>query len=143
RIENLALDPAANPEACVFRAGVRYPQFQQGTPPFDTAGLFAPDMARQRDDVAPVTIVVPRGIMPADGWPLALYFHGSGGFSRDVIDKGPTLVAGGQPQAGFGPGYVLAMHGIASAGSAMPVNPERLPGAGETAYLNFQNLPAM
>ena len=142
-IENLALDATDNPEACVFTGGVRFPQFQQGVPPFDTGGLFAPDLAKQRDDVAPVAIVVPKGIMPDSGWPLDLYFHGSGGFSRDVIDKGPTLVAGGQPEPGFGPGYVLAMHGIASAGSALPVNPERLPGAGETAYLNFQNLPAM
>ena len=33
--------------------------------------------------------------------------------------------------------------GIASAGSALPVNPERLPGAGETEYLNLNNLAAM
>jgi hypothetical protein len=81
--------------------------------------------------------------MPAAGWPLAIYFHGSGGVSADVIDKGPTLTAGGLPQQGRGPGWVLAGHGIASASSALPVNPERLPGAGETAYLNLQNLPAM
>jgi hypothetical protein len=32
--------------------------------------------------------------------------------------------------------------GIAVAASAMPVNPERLPGAGDLAYLNFGNLKA-
>ena len=44
---------------------------------------------------------------------------------------------------GQGPAYVLAPHGFAMAGSAMPVNPERLPGASDTAYLNLNNLSAM
>jgi hypothetical protein len=35
---------------------------------------------------------------------------------------------------------VLARHGIAGAGSAHPVNPERIPGASSLAYLNFSNL---
>jgi hypothetical protein len=142
-LANLTLDPTPNPLACVMHATVTYPQFQTGVPPFDTGGLFAPGMPKLRDEQAPVTLVVPLGTMPAAGWPMAIYFHGSGGFSRDVIDMGPTLTVGGDPTPGRGPGYILAMHGIASAGSALPVNPERLPGAGETAYLNFQNLPAM
>ena len=37
---------------------------------------------------------------------------------------------------------MLAPHGFAMIGSALPVNPERLPGASETAYLNFDNLAA-
>src|SRR4029078_3804732 len=43
---------------------------------------------------------------------------------------------------GEGPAYVLSPFGFAMAGSALPVNPERLPGAKETAYLNFNNLAA-
>lgn len=146
-LENLALADESNDRLCLFRATVRFPQFQQGAPPFDTQGLFAPDASglpvQQREEAAPVVLSIPRTPMPARGYPLAIYFHGSGGSSSDLIDKGPTLVAGGQPQKGLGPGWVLAGHGIASAASALPVNPERLRGAGETAYLNFRNLPAM
>src|SRR5262249_26173865 len=46
---------------------------------------------------------------------------------------------------GEGPAYVLAPFGLAMAGSALPVNPERLKdkNASETAYLNLNNLSAM
>jgi len=37
---------------------------------------------------------------------------------------------------------VLAAHGFATAGAALPVNPERVPGAAEIEYLNFENLDA-
>ena len=43
---------------------------------------------------------------------------------------------------GQGPAYVMAPHGFAMAGSALPLNPERVPGASEFAYLNFNNLAA-
>ena len=146
-LDHLAVRETGNDRACVLTGTVTYPQFQKGRPPFDRDGLFVLDESgapqRQRDEIAPVMILVPRTPMPAVGYPLAIYFHGSGGSSADVLDRGPTLVAGGQPQPGTGPGWVLAGHGIASAASALPVNPERLPGASETAYLNFLNLPAM
>jgi hypothetical protein len=41
-----------------------------------------------------------------------------------------------------GPAYVVAPFGFAMAGAAMPVNPERVPGAPELAYINFNNLAA-
>ena len=146
-LSNLKLDATLNPLACVLTGSMTVPQFQKGTPPFDSDGLFVFGSdgvpVKQRDEIAPIAIVIPRQLMPDAGYPLALYFHGSGGVSRAVIDMGRTLTIGGQPQAGTGPGYIMAMHGIASAGSALPVNPERLPGASDTAYLNFLNLPAM
>ena len=37
---------------------------------------------------------------------------------------------------------MIAPFGVATAASALPVNPERLPGADDTAYLNFNNLSA-
>jgi hypothetical protein len=142
-IDGLAISDRSNDRACVLSGRITYPQFQQGTPPFDTLGLFDPSMQKERDETAPIVLTVPKSKMPARGYPLAIYFHGSGGASTDVIDYGPTLVAGGKPTPGQGPGWVLAGHGIAAAASALPVNPERLPGAVETAYLNFANLPAM
>jgi hypothetical protein len=157
-----------NSRYCQFAATVTFPQFQQGTPPFNTEGLFSfgtdglptpvtyptlPDYAR-----VPVTLTLPRREMPAAGYPLVVYFHGSGGVSTAVVDRGtwrPRSATHPCPQGtdtyngvagcntlGEGPAYVLAARGFATAGAAMPVNPERLPGAGETAYLNTSNLAA-
>jgi hypothetical protein len=44
---------------------------------------------------------------------------------------------------GEGPAWVLAPFGFAMAGTALPLNPERLPGASEIAYLNLDNLSCM
>ncbi|MCW5807694.1 MAG: glycine--tRNA ligase subunit beta [Deltaproteobacteria bacterium] len=90
----------------------------------------------------PLAILLPRGAMPANGWPLWQFFHGSGGASFDVVDDGPSLTADGPPAIGEGPGSVVARRGIAAAASALPLNPERLPGASNYAYLNLGNLAA-
>ncbi|MFT3769562.1 MAG: hypothetical protein QM820_29350 [Minicystis sp.] len=166
-IQDLKVDPddgAAHPRYCELVGKVTYPQFQKGKPPFDTEGLF--DFsdgglpAKQRDEDAPLTITIPKGEMPAEGFPLVLYFHGSGGLSSAVADRGtwapqpdPTQCPGGTQdewngvlgcnKKGEGPAHVLAPFGLAMAASALPVNPQRLPNAGETAYLNLNNLSAM
>lgn len=137
----------ADPEVvdvCILQASVEYPEFQTGTPPFDTGGRFelgsdgAP--VEQRKEIAPVKLVLPKTPMPANGYPLVLNIHGSGGFSiamvRPVNDQGV-------PGVPIGPAFPYAARGFAMAGSAMPLNPERLPGAKETAYLNANNLAAM
>jgi hypothetical protein len=80
--------------------------------------------------------------MPATGWPLYQFFHGSGGVSSGLVDLGPSPDSGDHPTPGFGPGYVVALHGIAAASGAGPLNPERLPNASDYAYLNINNLGA-
>jgi hypothetical protein len=166
-IDNLHVDPddgATHPRYCELIGKVTYPQFQTGTPPFDSEGTFDYSGGvlppKQRDEDAPITITIPKGEMPADGFPLVMYFHGSGGLSSAVVDRGtwkpvsdPSQCPGGTTDTwngvmgcntkGEGPAHVLAPFGFAMAASAMPVNPERLPGAGETAYLNLNNLSAM
>jgi hypothetical protein len=148
-LDGLALDSddgADHDRYCELLATVDYPQFQRGTPPFDSEGLFEigadglPIM--QRTETAPVVVTIPKGEMPADGYPLLLYFHGSGGYSSQVVDRGTVEVVGGAPRVGEGPAFVVAEHGIAAAGSALPVNPERVPGATDIEYLNFSNLAA-
>jgi fermentation-respiration switch protein FrsA (DUF1100 family) len=171
-IENLRVaedDTAANhPRYCQLQATVVIPQFQRGIPPFDTEGLFdldgdgvprvqtygsMPNYGR-----VPLVLTLPRRAMPTAGFPLAIYFHGSGGFSASVINRGTWRVRSATnpcPQGtdtfngmtgcftlGEGPGHIMAARGIAMAGAAMPMNPERLMGAGETAYLNLSNLKA-
>jgi hypothetical protein len=144
-LRDLAIDPddgAAHERYCELVGKVTYPQFQHGAPPFNDEGLF--DTAdgglpsKQRDEEAPFRITLPKGEMPAAGFPLVVYFHGSGGTSSNVVDRGPEA----NPK-GFGPAHVFAGVGVATAASALPVNPERLRDAGETAYLNLSNLAAM
>ncbi len=124
---------------CKLKAKVVYPQFQAGAPPFDTEGLFTigPDglPVKVRDEEAPVVLSIPKTLMPSSGYPFALNVHGSGGKAVAVVNGGGDLYARGT-------GVVFGTYGIAAAGSAMPVNPERLPGAGDIAYVNFNNIPA-
>lgn len=145
-IEDLALDPddgATHPEFCELHGKVVYPQFQRGTPPFDTEGLFelGPDGTpiKQRDEEAPISLMVPKMAMPAGGFPLVVYFHGSGGTTASVMD--PSLLD--EPEKGKGPAAPLTARGLAVVSSALPVNPQRLPGASETEYLNVNNMAAL
>lgn len=144
-IEDLAFDAEElTPELCVLRGTVTLPQFQAGEAPFDEEGLFSfdsdglPIVTRTED--APVAIVIPRTPMPTTGYPLVLNVHGSGGYSiamvRPVGDDGVP----GDP---IGPAIPYATKRLATAGFAMPLNPERFIGAEETAYLNVNNLVAM
>jgi hypothetical protein len=149
-IANLAIDPTdggAHDGFCELIGTLTVPQFQVGTPPFNDEGMFEYESdgtpIRQATMTVPVTITLPFGEMPARGWPLFLYFHGSGGASLDLADRGKTLTSGGDPTVGEGPGFVLAKHGIAAAASSLPLNPERLAGASDYEYVNINNLSAM
>ncbi|MSP25989.1 MAG: hypothetical protein EXR75_12680 [Myxococcales bacterium] len=139
-------DGASHPRFCELIGKMKVPQFQRGEPPFNTEGLFELDPAGalivQRVDEIPIVVTIPKVPMPPGGYPLVVYFHGSGGLSSQVVDRGRVSEPEGQPEKGKGPAHVLAEHGFAMAGSAHPVNPERLPGASALAYLNFDNLPA-
>jgi hypothetical protein len=143
----LAVDPvdgAGHAGYCELTGTVTFPQFQVGSPPFARDGHFVVDGAGvpvgQGTASVPLVITIPDGDMPAAGWPLFQFFHGSGGLSSGLVDLGPTPAIDAQPTVGLGPGYVLARHGIAAAASALPVNPERLPGASDYEYLNLDNL---
>jgi hypothetical protein len=139
----LAPEPTA-PELCILRGKIEYPQFQTGAPPFDTEGRFTIGSdglpIEQRREVAPVVIVLPNGQMPAGGYPLVVNIHGSGGWSIAMVRP---VGDDGLPGAPIGPAFPYTQRGLAVAGSAMPLNPERFPGASETEYLNVGNLAAM
>lgn len=146
-IDNLTLVGDASYDGfCRLSGTITMPQFQTGTPPFDTGGLFVLDgndvPQKQGEMVVPLTITLPKGAMPASGWPLYQFFHGSGGRSTGIVDLGRSPDSSDMPEPGKGPGYVVALHGIAAASAAMPVNPERLVNASDYAYLNINNLSA-
>ena len=133
---------------CRLSGQITMPQFQTGTQPFDATGtgvfvLDGNDVPQQQGEMTiPVTITLPKEAMPATGWPLYQWFHGSGGLSTAVVDNGPSPDSSDHPTPGKGPGYVVALHHIAAASSALPLNPERLPNATDYAYLNINNLQA-
>lgn len=146
-IQNLAVRTSGNQlRNCELVGTVTYPQYQKGTPPFDTDGqfVFGPDGApiKQRDEVAPISISLPQTAMPQGGYPLIVYVHGSGGLSVQALDRGKITAASPNGTLHEGPAFVMAPFGFAMAGSAMPVNPERLKGATDLAYINFNNLAA-
>lgn len=147
-IEGLAIAPgdgASHERYCELVGTVSMPQFQEGMPLFDTEGRFAYGgdglPIEQRRESVRVVITIPKTEMPAAGFPLMQYLHGSGGLSSQVVDRGP-YGPGGSPAVGEGPAHVVAALGIGAAGAALPVNPERVPGATSIAYINLGNLSA-
>ncbi len=148
-IADLHVDPtdgATHDGFCELVGTVTYPQFQTGTQPFDQGGVFVLDAdgtpVKQGEMTVPLTITLPLAAQPADGFPLYQFFHGSGGVSSGVVDLGYSPTPDDKPIAGEGPAWIVAKQGLAAASSALPVNPERLPGATDTAYLNINNLTA-
>jgi hypothetical protein len=145
-LESYALEPdpsGRHPGFCHVTATITLPQFQRGTPKFDTEGLFELDPTgapiAQRDETIPVSLAVPRRAMPAGGFPLILYLHGSGGVARQHVDGGDA-----EPEPGVKwPSEILAARGFAVAGSSLPISPERVPGAGAYDYINLENVIAM
>jgi hypothetical protein len=138
---------------CELVATVSYPQFQAGPPPFnkdsssdEQIGWFQYGADGlpivQRQEVAPIVITLPKTVMPVGGYPLAIYYHGSGGVADQGVNRGRVTEIGGDMTKGEGPAFVLAQHGLATGMSALPVNPERLPGATDIEYINLGNVGA-
>lgn len=148
-ITDLKVDPkdgATHPGYCELLGTVTFPQFQKGTPPFDTEGLFELDAngvpKKQRDEASPVTVTLPKGKMPKTGYPLTIYFHGSGGQGAESVDASRSTEKGKDGPLGEGPAMTLAPLGIASIASSLPFSTDRFPNAAEQEYLNFDNLSA-
>ena len=73
---------------------VTLPQFQAGTPPFknasDGGGIdfsLGPPTAVSTEDVV-FSLTIPNYAMPAEGWPLVLYGHGTNGNYRSFVVDG-------------------------------------------------------
>src|SRR5579859_4249017 len=79
-----------------LHAMVTLPIFQQGTEPYATpsdGGDFALDTTGtpqvQRTEAVCMALTVPKGAsMPATGWPLLVYAHGTGGSFRSHVGEG-------------------------------------------------------
>jgi hypothetical protein len=74
----------------IYTGTYQGPNFQSGDPPYLTAGgaiLFDPNGAPivQRTETLRVAMTIPDAPMPAQGWPVVLYAHGTGGGYRSFI----------------------------------------------------------
>lgn len=107
------------------------PQVQDGDRPghgrivWDTNG----EPKKTGSQQVKLAITIPKTPMPAGGFPLMIYFHGSGGEWRESLDRGPL------PQVkeyrdtmqpyGSGPAEYLARRGIAALGFDFPLHGNR------------------
>ena len=139
------------PDFYVLEGAIMFPQFQPGVPPFKggKGGVIEFDANSNpivvRSERAPVCVSIPKSKMPAGGWPLMLYIHGTEGISTQFIDRGPimhdakTEVA----PAGSGPAMIWAHRGIAAVGAALNQNGQRGYDPSMIPYYNFFNIEAM
>ncbi|MCL4477576.1 MAG: alpha/beta hydrolase [Deltaproteobacteria bacterium] len=103
----------------VFGGTYTSPNFQYGTPPYAvTGGDFSFDTNGtpiiQRWESLDFSLTVPPGPQPKNGWPIALYAHGTGGSHMSVIEE-----TGGV-------GLMLASRGIACIGIDQPLHGNRV-----------------
>jgi hypothetical protein len=119
------------------------PNFQDGTPPYlspEDGGAIKLDAAGDprpaRTETMRFALTVPRGEMPAAGWPLVIYAHGTGGDYRTFIGEGlaSTLAEVKDPD-----GKTLAR--LAMIGIDQNLHGTRAPAGSspELTFFNFQN----
>ncbi|HAA53869.1 MAG TPA: hypothetical protein DCE42_03900 [Myxococcales bacterium] len=89
---------APNDKFYEFHAKVTLPIFQKGDAPYETTGGgidYASDGTPQvvrKEDVC-VSLTIPKGTAPVDGWPIMLYSHGTGGNYRGHVVNQTALRA--------------------------------------------------
>jgi dienelactone hydrolase len=102
-----------------YQGRLEMPVFQQGTPPFDTAGggisydgNGTPVVARR--ELVCFSLTVPKGAAGAGGWPVVLYGHGTGGHFRWPVESGlaAELAAGNVDDGARAPMAVLGFDGV-------------------------------
>lgn len=132
---------------CLIEGEISMPQFQQGVPLFypdggQWTGLSDGTLVEMNRMWVPFSITLPRIEMPSNGWPLNIFIHGTAGLHTQIADRGRTKHPDGHPEENLGPGYVFALQGMAGAGAALPINPEREPDGLGWGFYNFFNIPA-
>ena len=125
----------------VYEATYEAPNFQTGNPPYmPSGGDIVTDSNGvpqvQRTETLRVAMTIPKGAMPANGWPIVLYSHGTGGDYRTFIDDGSGPEAASVTDAS---GNVIAQLAMISIDAEL--NGARVPAGTnvDLAFFNFQN----
>ena len=128
----------------LYHGTFQSPMFQEGTPPYINDGGRLRTGADGKPKVVRLeglrfALTVPRGAIPATGWPVILYAHGTGGDFEDFVGDGS---AGGaalvrdsndRPVAAFAMISIdQVLHGPRDPSESDP----------EVTFFNFQNLEA-
>ena len=119
-----ACPTTADPAFTEIHGKFSVPIYQSGTAPYETpetgGGIAetagAPAVVRTEQVCFALTI--PKAAMPADGWPLVVYHHGTGGSMRSFVSEGiaARLAGGTAPAAAFS--FDAVEHGARKGASA-------------------------
>lgn len=117
----------------VLRATLPMPVIQTGERPYRAIGEGLiqrgpdgnPEIVEMQD--TRLLLSVPKVAASAEGYPLVLHLHGSGGSAQDSIDRGPILEDRPRdeqptPAKGTGPAKWLARRGVASVAIDFPLH---------------------
>ncbi len=136
---------------CVYETTIPMPDYQQGTPPFETTGgtwqldaTGAPIL--QRTQTSSLVVTIPRTAPPTGGFPLVVFVRAGGGGDRPLVDRGQHAVAGGEAiEAGEGPARYIARAGFAGIQVDGPLGGRRNTTMGDEQFLlfNVSNIGAM
>jgi pimeloyl-ACP methyl ester carboxylesterase len=91
----------------------------------------------QWTDTAGFEICVPKGKMPAKGFPLYFWVHGTGGDPTQFADRGRVDTNGGSPPPGSGMASYLSPRGWAGACAAGPLSPTRIGMLSAQGYIAY------
>ena len=138
-IEGVALRADAHTLYDAYEGVVHLAQYQAGAPPFDVSdgvqGGFVLDddgvPIVQRTEPVRFLLTVPKGEPPADGWPVCVMGHGTGGTFESGLGDGPSSEA-----------HQLASSGWAMLAVSEPLHATRAgnrPGDEDVLTFNFYN----
>lgn len=128
----IAADPNPPAQYTIFTGTYTAPNFQTGDVPYSSSGgeiqVGSDGAAIVQRPAEPMrfALMVPSGAVPANGFPICVYAHGTGGDYRSFIDDGT--------------GARLAAQGIATISTDQVLHGPRNPGGDpEVAFFNFSN----
>jgi len=117
----------------VLTARYQVPLIQSGDRPYERYGegriVWGDDgfPVVQETQAVRLALTIPKQPQPADGFPLTIYMHGSGGEYYQAINRGPREEIPNAPpaQAGRGPAEWLARRGVATVAFDYPLHGDR------------------
>lgn len=118
------------PDFTALRGAWAPPMYQAGTPPYVTGGRQVTDAqglpVAQWTDSAEFQLSIPKGRMPAAGFPLYFYVHGTGGLPNQAIDRGRRPAKNVDPPPGSGLASFVSPAGWATSCTAGHLSPGRI-----------------